>query len=620
MISSARSAAAVCLVLAAAALFPTLRNGFTTWDDPQYILENPLVRSLSPGSVVTMFTTPEYAGNYHPVTLLAMAVQYAIFGTSPLGYHLVSLLLHLGATLLIYRFTLALTRMPLVAFGAALLFGVHPLHVEPVAWLSDQKDLLYTIFFLGAALAYIRYRETGDSKFLYRVTIPLFVLSLLSKGLAVTLPVTLLLIDYYRDGRIRGATLKNQIPLFALSMVFGILAINAQSSAGAISDAGIDGPVEKLLYASAGYVLYIVKLVVPFGLSPWYPYPREVPVYYWVYPIVAAGVIAAAIASRKKYPLIFLGMAWYTVTVTPVLQFLQVGNAEMAERYAYLPSLGVLLIIASAFAAATERFTSTKVGEYLPHAAAGVYVLFLAGLSFSTSSVWRDGTTLWGRVIERFPDSPMGWFNRGHAFHTLGEYRNAIADYDYAIALNADYPYAWSNRGLSWFFLGDRKRALADFTMELRSRPDDPDVRYWRGNAFASLSRYDEAVADFTAVLARKPGDFEATVRRGLVYTSARNFPKAEEDFNRAISLHPSEPNLYFNRANVRAGMKRWDDAIADYSSVLRLAPADRDALYARGVAAYLKGDATSACEDLNRASALGSAQADTAIAEICAK
>jgi tetratricopeptide (TPR) repeat protein len=609
--------AAACIVLAAAAMFPSLRNGFTTWDDPQYVLENPLVRSLSPGSVVTMFTTPEYAGNYHPVTLLAIAAQYAAFGASPSGYHMVSLLLHIIATLLVYRIVGSLARSPLAAFAAAALFAVHPLHLEPVAWIADQKDLLCAVFYLGAVLAYVRYREGADRRRLYTAVLPLFALSLLSKGVAVTLPVVLLLVDMHRDGRVTVAALKEKLPHFALSVLFGVLAIRAQAAAGAMAAVEIDTPVEKLLYASQGYVLYIVKLFVPYGLSPWYPYPVGAPGYYWMFPLIAAGVAVAAIVWRKRAPMLFLGVAWYTVTVAPVLQAMQVGNAMMADRYAYLPSVGILLIMGWRFAAIVELYGKKK-AKHLPSIAAGVYILTLAAFTFTLAPLWKDGATLWTRVIERYPTSAKGWFNRGHAYHNAGNFTQAVSDYDRTLELSPGYPYAWSNRGLSRLFLGDRARALEDFDRELRTRPADPDVRFWRANVLALIGRYDEAAADLTTVLESKPGNFEATVRRGLVYTASREFPKAEADFNAAISARPADPNLYFNRANVRAGMEQWDGAIADYSSVLGFNPADREAWYARGIAKFMSRDTSAACDDLRKASSLGAVQADTAIAEIC--
>jgi protein O-mannosyl-transferase len=379
----------------------------------------------------------------------------------------------------------------------------------------------------------------------------------------------------------------------------------------------IDTPVEKLLYASQGYVLYIVKLFVPYGLSPWYPYPVDAPGYYWIYPLIAAGVVGAAIACRKPAPMLFLGVAWYTVTVAPVLQIMQVGNAMMADRYAYLPSIGILLIMGWRFAAIVELYAKKK-AKHLPAMAAGVYILALAAFTFTLAPVWKDGVTLWSRVIERYPTSAKGWFNRGHAYHNQGNFTRAVSDYDRTLEMSPGYPYAWSNRGLSRLFLGDRARALEDFDRELRSRPADPDVRFWRANVLALAGRYDEAAADLSTVLESKPGNFEATVRRGLVYTASREFPKAEADFNAAISARPSDPNLYFNRANVRAGMEQWDGAIADYSSVLRFNPADREAWYARGIAKCMSRDTSAACDDLRRAASLGAVQADTAIAEIC--
>jgi len=645
--------AAACIVLAAAAMVPALRNGFTTWDDPQYVIDNPLVRSLSPGSVITMFTTSEYAGNYHPVTLVAIAAQYAAFGATPGGYHMVSLLLHLVATMLVYRIVKSLTvAIPagpagLAPFAAAALFGVHPLHLEPVAWIADQKDLLCTVFYLGAVFTYIGLEKAGDARAgggkaagggqqsgggkavgggndagglrrrLNTVVLPLFALALLSKGIAVTLPVVLLLLDYHRERKLTASHIREKLPFFALSVLFGVVAIVAQSASGAIAAVEIDTPVEKLLYASQGYILYIAKLFVPAGLSPWYPYPPEPPAIYWLYTLFAAGVIAAALFLRKKAPLVFLGAAWYTVTVAPVLQFLQVGNAAMADRYVYLPSAGILLIIGWGLGTLAARFDRSGV-KNLPWAAAGAGILAFGALTFTLAPVWADGVSLWTRVIDLYPTSPKGWFNRGHALHNEGKFTLAIADYNKTLELSPAYPYAWSNRGLSRFFSGDRAHAIEDFDRELRSRPSDPDVRFWRGNVLAAVGRYDEAAADLTMVLSAKPGNFEATVRRGLVYTAVRDFPKAEADFDAAIAARPSDPNLYFNRANVRAGSKRWDESIADYSAVLRLTPGDREAFYARGIAKFMKRDTSAACGDLRKASSLGSAQADTAIAEIC--
>ena len=224
----------------------------------------------------------------------------------------------------------------------------------------------------------------------------------------------------------------------------------------------------------------------------------------------------------------FLGLAWYTLTVAPLLQVLQVGNAEMADRYAYLPSAGIFLVLGWGFAAIIG-LTTEKSSRRLPVVAGGVYVLVLAALTFSISPVWRDGISLWTRVIERYPDSPKGWFNRGHA---LSERRTVLRG---GLRLQPDHrpesqlPVRLVEPGPVVFFPQGLGRGARDFDRELRSRPDDLDIRFWRANALAALGRYDEAVADLTTVIAGMPGNFEATFRRGLVYSVGPRFHESRK-------------------------------------------------------------------------------------------
>ncbi len=613
--------AAVALLITAAALLPTLNNGFTTWDDPLYILENPLIRSLSPESVVTIFSTPSYAGNYHPLTLLLNAAEYAVFGTSPFGYHVVSLVLHLGVVFLVFLLVRRLTGSDLTAFGVSLLFGVHPLHLEPVAWLADQKDLLYTLFYTGALIGYLRSREAGGTKGFALATIPLFIASLLSKGLAVTLPVSLLLVEYHIAGKIETARLRRLIPLFALSLLFGVLAIYAQNLSGAITDLPSESFLDSILYASAGFVSYIVKLLVPYGISPYYPYPENIPGQFWAYAVLAPGLVILAYVNRKKSPLLFFGVGFFTVTILPVLQIVQVGNAMMADRYAYLPSIGIFLIVVDRMVRAADRLgEKTSLGRIAGAATGAVYAVTLAAMTFSLGGIWRNGVTMWDRVVERYPAGAKGYFNRGYAAHTLGNYSQAVADYDRTLSIDPSYPYGRLNRGISLLLRGDRRGALADFNAELGVHPGEPLILLWRGTLYSSVSEYDRAAADFTAVIESEPDNYEAVIRRALTYTFLKRLPEALADYSSAIALRPSELNLYSDRGNILAAMGRYDEAIGDYSTFLRTNGADHDVLYRRGIAHHLKGETSTACADLKRASSLGSAPARNVLVEICGK
>jgi tetratricopeptide (TPR) repeat protein len=613
--------AALSLLVTAAAFLPTLGNGFTTWDDPLYILENPLIRSLSPGNVAKIFTTASYAGNYHPLTLLFSSLEYAAFGASPFGYHLASLLLHLGVVFLVFRLVGRLTGSGMTAFGVAILFGVHPLHLEPVAWVADQKDLLYSLFYVGAMLAYLRAREGGGTKVFLLAVVPLFILSSLSKGLAVTLPVTFLLLELFLDGRIAPARMRRIIPLFALSVLFGVLAVSAQNASGAITNLPSETFVDTILYASAGYLTYLLKLLVPFGLSPYYAYPAEMPGYYRALPVVAAGVVALALLYRKKSPLFFFGVAFFTVTILPVLQLLQVGNAMMADRYAYLPSIGILMIVVHRMEVAAERLKAKfSAGRVVAGATGAVYALTLAAMTFSLGGVWHDGFTMWDRVVARYPDEPKGYFNRGYAAHTSGNYSAAIADYDKTLSINPAYPYARLNRGISLLLRGDKREALEDFNAELVVHPGEPKILLWRGTLFSTVSEYERALADYAGVLKREPGNYNAVIRRALVYTFLKRYSEALDDYTKAIALNPSDIRLFSDRGNVQAAMGRYDGAIRDYSTLLESAPSDRDALYNRAIAYHLQGNTAAACADLARASELGSDPAKRALVEICGR
>lgn len=603
---------AIVLLLTATSLSPVLKNGFTTWDDPQYILENPLIRELSVRSVATIFTTPEFAGNYHPLTLLLHALEYTLFGTGPSGYHLVSLLLHLVTTLLLYLVVRDLSGSDAPAFIAALLFGIHPMHVEPVAWAADQKDLLYAVFFAGALYVYLRYRESGRRSLLYAGVLPLFLASLLSKGLAVTLPVILLLIDDFRGRNIDGAAVREKIPLFVLSIIFGVAAILAQSSAGAVTGPAASGLAERIITASTGYMIYLEKLIVPFSLSPYYPYPDAIPAWHWLFVAASAGIVVLGFSMRKREPVVFFGLAAFTLMIAPVLQILPVGNAMMADRYVYLPSIGIFLVGATFIAG------RPVMRKPLPVVAVGLYALALAWTTFSLAPVWNDGVTLWSRVIDEYPGHAKGYFNRGYALQIQGRSGAAIRDYDQALAIDPGYPYGHFNRGVSKASLGMTEEALADFNRELKDRKNDPGIYYRRGLLFASEAGHMKAIADFDTALALDSGYTDALTARGLSRTAAGDLEGALRDFEHALRGRPTDPDLRFNHANILAGLGRYSEAVTEYSTVIGLSPGDADAWFRRGFTKHLSGDRTGACADFNRASQLGSSEAAAAISEYC--
>src|SRR6266571_3392951 len=264
---------AVTLVLTVLSFSPSLDNGFTNWDDPGYVLENYSIRDLSQKNVANVFTS-YLQGNYHPLTVLSYAVEYKFFQLDPKIYHITNLLLHVLNTTFVFWLIRLLTGRLETAAITAVLFGIHPLHVESVAWISERKDVLFSLFYLGSLISYVLSLTKVQDRVRYLImSLVLFILSLLSKGVAVTLPLVLLLIDYYFKRTFTKKIFIEKIPFFLLSIGFGVIAILAQKSEGAIQTMTTYPFYDRLLIASYGIVTYLFKIFVPQQLSAFYPYP-----------------------------------------------------------------------------------------------------------------------------------------------------------------------------------------------------------------------------------------------------------------------------------------------------------------------------------------------------------
>lgn len=429
---------------------PSLQNDLLkTWDDQAYVTHNDLVKSLTPGGISRIFREDRglYA-NYHPLTTLSLAINYSMSGTSTLGYHLTNLLLHLLNTFLVFLFIFMLPgRKVIVATIAAILFGIHPMHVESVAWVSERKDVLYTLFFMASLIAYLYYlKRDYDLKF-YLLALFLFTCSLLSKAMAAPLPLVLFLIDYITARKWNIKVLLEKIPFFLFSIGFGILAMKIQTEGHA---AGILFPFSnRILHACYGFIGYIVKLLVPSGLSAFYPYPYPLVNSSWVLDhtpfilfltlaltlILCTVLIIRLIKQDEKYRPFIFGFLFYAAIITLVLQFIPVGRAIMADRYAYLPSIGIFIIIG--FLA--DQIYEQKKYRSLVIAFILVYSGILAIMTFERTKVWKTDETLWTDVINKYPGDGrilLAIANRANFFYLENRMPEALKDYLLAASIN----------------------------------------------------------------------------------------------------------------------------------------------------------------------------------------
>jgi len=552
--------------LTAIAFSPMLFNGFTNWDDQLYITENMLLRGPDWAGIFSQ----SVVSNYHPLTMVTLALNYQLSGLSPFSYHFVDWLLHLLNTGLVFLLAFRLSDgNRWVGFLTALLFGVHPMHVESVAWASERKDVLYTAFFLLSLLWYLRYLQRPDWK-KYGGVMAFFALSLLSKPAAVTLPVVLLLVDWYQGRSLRDLKVwLEKLPFFALALGFGILTLQIQAEQ-AIAEQTYYPIWQRVVFATYGFGEYLKRLFWPLPLSAIHPFPNAgvVPAYFYPSMLISITVAAAAWFFRKqKY--IFFGLGFYFVNVVLVLQFLVFGNAVISERYTYVPYIGLAFCCAMVWA--RSSWTPKK-----KNAALGLFLV--AGLVFAVLSnqqvrSWKDSGTLWTKAIVAYPRSYVARSNRGHyLLTTFKNYDAALADYNLALEVEPDHVNSLENRCVIYLHQQNYPAAYADAEQFVKTHP-----KMYRGyllRAFTAdkMGRPDAAIADYARCIELDPNNEEPRGNRGVIYyNSKRDHVAAKADFDAAIQLNPKKGGNYLNRARCWIKFGNKTEALKDIAMARQL-------------------------------------------------
>ncbi len=506
-------------ILAFFLFLPALWAGFVNWDDPLYVYQNPHIRSLD----IRWVFTAVVASNYHPLTLLSHTLDYALFGLSPWGHHLTNIVLHAVNSALVFLLAraLLLRARPMVKDGgqgrvlaplfAALVFAAHPLHVESVVWVAERKDVLSALFFLLSILSYLRYSENRRIP-AYGLTLILFVLALLSKPMAISLPVVLLILDYYPLQRIeRGwAVVIEKVPFFVLSGASAIITLWAQKTGGAVTLMRSYPLATRLVVAIRGYVFYMYKLIFPATLAPYYPLPLNPgvgdPLFLaslLILVIITALSIYLAIKGHRAIPALW---SYYIVTLFPVIGIVQVGSQAAADRYAYIPTMGFFILAASIF--------TRKKGAARPIGVAiFVAALVLFGLKTTRAiPVWKDSLSLWTHEIgylqshggEDKVAGVIARYNRAKAFESLSLLEEAAREYGRVLAINPRYLDAYLNRGVIYARLGRYNEAIGDFTRAMDIEPTSAAAHYNRARAYGALGDMEKARYDFE--MARRLG------------------------------------------------------------------------------------------------------------------
>ncbi len=589
---------------------PSLKGNLLDWDDYGYIQNNPLVSSINLKDIFSH----NVMWNYHPLTILVLAIEYHFFGLNATGYHAVNLLIHLANVILVCYAIFLLSDNIKVTLIASLLFGIHPLHVESVAWVAELKDLLYTFFFLAGFIFYLKYIKTPRKKF-YVFVLLLFVASALSKGMAVSFPLVMILTDYFRKRKFTKEVLFEKVPFLLLSAIFGVVAILAQKNSIITEDLGLAFP-QRIVIACYGFITYLFKMVLPFYLSAFYPYPHltggTIPTEYYAYLFLAVGFIVIILHPRFQSRKIIFGFGFYTATIFLVLQWLPVGNAIMADRYSYVPSIGIFFLFGEGFAYLLEKRRTWAATILL-----SAFAVFFSVKTYNRCFVWNNDLSLWNDVIDQYNTSPIAYNNRGLAFLEEQKYDVAIKDFNMAIGLNPNYALAFINRGNAFRNQNEYAVALDDYTKAIILDPGFYRTYFSRATLFLKIGKNDEALNDFNKTINLNPSYVEAYVNRGILYMNMGEYGNAILNFDKAIELNPNYTDAYINRGNAFSKQQRYEDAINNFTLAIRLNPNGAIAFFNKGLTEYRWGKKDAARSDLKRAAELGYRPARDAIQDL---
>ena len=545
------------------AFIPALKAGFVNWDDGGYVQDNPLIRDLS--NLKLILTTP-VEGNYHPLTIFSLAINYAISGMEAWSYHLFNLLLHLINCFLVFKLVLLLSkRNIIIAFTTAILFGIHPMHVESVAWVSARKDVLYGLFFLAGLLSYTKYADSGSRKH-YGLTILFFLLSLLSKPAAVIFPIVLFCIDLLRKRKLSYKTVIEKIPIFVLALLGGILTLYAQTSAGATGQ-DVFSLGSRILFGFYSIMMYFIKMILPLNLSPFYPLPpfkQNLDPEYFLAPFFFIGLAILFFYALKKIRPVAFGILFYLVNLILVLQFFSVGSAIIADRYTYIPYIGLFYALGFGI----DRYAKSKLSK------ASIIILpitiLLGIVTYIQASVWKNGASLWDHAIKSQPSS-RAYSNRAGLYRKENNDNLEIEYYNKAIMLNSVEIEAYTNRGNTYFFQDKLDLAYQDFNKALSINPGFIPALDNMGSLFGKRGQYDSALKYFDQAIALKPDYKSAYFNRGMAYMYLLSNEKAIIDFEKFLQFQPNHADTYNSIGICYQRMSKYPESITNITKAIEI-------------------------------------------------
>jgi hypothetical protein len=519
-----------------------LKNRFTNWDDEYYVVNNAMLRGPDWNAI---FTRP-VAANYHPLTMISLAFNYQLTGLDPSSYLFTNYLFHLINTTLVFYFIWLISGKNIpVAVLSALIFGIHPMHVESVAWVSERKDVLYTFFFLLALLQYWYYLQKGR-KLHFWICFLFFLLSILSKPAAIILPLVLFVMDYYKGRTINVKVAMEKVPFFVIAVLLAVITLKIQSPT-AVAGLNVFPLWTRLFFACYGVMIYFFRFFVPYPLSAFHPFPSSD---HLGWPVLISPVFILALLAflwyQRKNKIVVFGFLFYAVNLLLVLQIVSVGLTIVSERYTYVPYIGLAFIMGM-FLSRYKGIFAKQITWIIP-----VLITIIFGIiTFQSNRVWKNSSALWSNVIKYYPNSIYARTNRANfsiqSAQTMTDpvkkdsmLKQALEDCDVALKNNPKYILGYQNRINIFLTLKKDQEVLKDAASLSRYDPNNPAAYLAQAIVYSRLNDIENAFNSVNKCISLSPNsDVALNIRGTLLVNNYQKFSDALTDFNNAIKVNP---------------------------------------------------------------------------------
>lgn len=627
----------IVLAITAACYLPTLRHGFVNWDDPKNIVENENLELVGKGqpwgtTIANIFDLEKgnVIGNYNPLPILTFAIEKSLAGGehSPTLIHATNLLLHLLTVFFVMKLLSGMGIGRWGVFAGGLLFGIHPMRVESVAWATERKDVLFAMFFFAALLYYLKWlkqAEKGENRTgTYVVVVALALLSCLSKVQAVTLPLSMLALDFWFRRPLSLKLIWEKTPFWALSLIFGLINVHTLRVQGSTDDSITNfNFLDRLCIGAYSFCTYIYKAVLPWPMSPLYPYPKTLPWTVYVAPVAFFAACAAMWWAWKKGLRTWVfGVGFFFVNVMFLLQIFAAGQGFLADRFTYVAYFG-LFFIAAYYA---DVFANQEASRGKVYAALGAVALIYGVWTVKQIGIWKDGYTLWTHVMSlddgKKERSSLPFWNRGQFLRNeRGDFEGALKDYTRAVEMEPNNREILNSRGKTYFDMASSpkyrnqqktllEKAVKDYTESLaKTKQTDKATSESlsnRGAAYGMLGMLEQSIKDISDAIALDPANKNAYANRSIAYLNTGQYEKALADYQEYLKYDPANANFWYESGMVQRVMKRNEDAVKSLDRALQLNPKLAVAYLERARSKAQSGNQAAAQADYQKAQQLG--------------